>query len=261
MAELRWALLLLGAVFLAGLGLWEWRRGAPRASEEFAAAAEPVRDEPRSSRPEPLRREPVIGEFGSLGTLPSHGPAAAGDDAGLVDRIGIAIEERSTCLQRPGRCRRRWSRLSTPCRKPRLTSIRRMPSTEARSSEQIPTLRWTSALDADLETRNACDLHRVRSAADTRWPPMCNRITTDPLAAGPAPDRVAGTARVRAAPEAAFRTAPFAARCSRQACGLVRSDIYHLTDARRQRAGQRRQPARPGSLRSRSAWTARSSAA
>jgi FtsZ-interacting cell division protein ZipA len=79
MPELRWALLILGAVFLAGLALWEWRR--PRQDAGGSAASDNVPSYPSASStsasvpavlpasvparapPDRLRREPSMGEF------------------------------------------------------------------------------------------------------------------------------------------------------------------------------------------------------
>lgn len=59
MPELRWALLILGAVFLAGLALWEWRR--PRQDARGTAAPDSL-----PSASERIRRvEPSMGEFAS----------------------------------------------------------------------------------------------------------------------------------------------------------------------------------------------------
>jgi cell division protein ZipA len=62
MPELRWALLGLGLLFLAGLALWEWRR--PRRGIDTHGAAEPevTATSSRLRRLEP-RIEPRIGEF------------------------------------------------------------------------------------------------------------------------------------------------------------------------------------------------------
>jgi FtsZ-interacting cell division protein ZipA len=58
MPELRWALLVLGAIFLAGLALWEWRR--PRQDARGIAAP----DTQPSAPFDRLRRvEPSMGEF------------------------------------------------------------------------------------------------------------------------------------------------------------------------------------------------------
>lgn len=94
MADLRWALLLLGTVFVAGLGLWEWRRGS-RQRRSSPPATEPVREEPHvQNDTEPLRREPVIGEFGeTFGTLPAMDLSLPEMTPGGSMRIGIAIEE------------------------------------------------------------------------------------------------------------------------------------------------------------------------
>ena len=61
MPELRWALLILGAVFLAGLALWEWRR--PRQDARGTAAPDTVPTAPldRLRRVEPSMDEYVEG--------------------------------------------------------------------------------------------------------------------------------------------------------------------------------------------------------
>jgi cell division protein ZipA len=94
MADLRWALLLLGTVFVAGLGLWEWRRGA-RQRKGALPASEPVRAEPQiQNDTEPLRREPVIGEFGTtFDTLPAMDLSLPEMMPGGSMRIGIASGE------------------------------------------------------------------------------------------------------------------------------------------------------------------------
>jgi cell division protein ZipA len=65
MAELRWALLILGAVFLAGLALWEWRR--PRHDARGTAAPDNQPSMPSvaaaSTPHDRQRREPSIDEF------------------------------------------------------------------------------------------------------------------------------------------------------------------------------------------------------
>ena len=75
MTELRWALLILGAVFLAGLALWEWRR--PRQDARGTAAPDhqpsapsvslppsvPTTSVPASVPHDRQRREPSMGEF------------------------------------------------------------------------------------------------------------------------------------------------------------------------------------------------------
>ncbi|MEO8309209.1 MAG: cell division protein ZipA C-terminal FtsZ-binding domain-containing protein [Pseudomonadota bacterium] len=75
MNQLRWALLILGAVFLVGLALWEWRRPRHDARGRAApdnqpsapaagAASFPVHTAPSASTPyDRLRREPSIEEF------------------------------------------------------------------------------------------------------------------------------------------------------------------------------------------------------
>jgi cell division protein ZipA len=83
MAELRWALLILGAVFLAGLALWEWRR--PRqdargtaAPDNQPSALQPASMPAASTPHDRLRREPSIGEFaddvGSPAEMPMELP-------------------------------------------------------------------------------------------------------------------------------------------------------------------------------------------
>ena len=76
MDELRWALLILGALFLAGLGLWELRKPRARATDI------PLRNEPPPvlSDNGPLRREPSIEEF-----VEYNAPAAAAPDVMPVD--------------------------------------------------------------------------------------------------------------------------------------------------------------------------------
>jgi cell division protein ZipA len=73
MANLRWALLILGAVFLAGLALWEWRR--PRQDARGTAAP----DELPSAPPDRVRREPSMDELaidvGSPPEMPMDFPA------------------------------------------------------------------------------------------------------------------------------------------------------------------------------------------
>jgi hypothetical protein len=99
MGDLRWALLLLGTVFLAGLGLWEWRRGrrstTPPASappREVPPAVEIGNDtEPLYEDGPPQRREPVIGDLGAtIGTLPALEVPLPGFAAEDSMRIGIA---------------------------------------------------------------------------------------------------------------------------------------------------------------------------
>ena len=70
MAELRWALLILGAVFLAGLALWEWRR--PRQDARGTAAPDNQPSVPYSGAPpDRQRREPSMGAFaGDVGSPP-----------------------------------------------------------------------------------------------------------------------------------------------------------------------------------------------
>jgi FtsZ-interacting cell division protein ZipA len=72
MSELRWALLVLGAVFLAGLALWEWRRprhdargtAAPDNQPSAPSVTLPAASAPSASTPrDRLRREPSMGEF------------------------------------------------------------------------------------------------------------------------------------------------------------------------------------------------------
>ncbi len=65
MSQLRWALLILGAVFLAGLALWEWRR--PRQDARGSAAPDNVPSAPFDR----VRREPSMGDFvGEVGLPP-----------------------------------------------------------------------------------------------------------------------------------------------------------------------------------------------
>jgi FtsZ-interacting cell division protein ZipA len=65
MYELRWALLLLGAVFLAGLALWEWRR--PR----HGSGKDPALHVPMPAATDFTRRvEPRMDDFETLDTDP-----------------------------------------------------------------------------------------------------------------------------------------------------------------------------------------------
>lgn len=66
MEDLRWALLVLGAVFVAALGVWELRRSRRRDAANRAAPVEPAAsiDPPRLSvESTGLRREPRIADF------------------------------------------------------------------------------------------------------------------------------------------------------------------------------------------------------
>ena len=86
MNELRWALLVLGAVFLAGLALWEWRRprqdaGSTAAPDNQPSSQPTIASSPvvspasvslAGAPPDRLRRvEPSMGEFaGDVGSPP-----------------------------------------------------------------------------------------------------------------------------------------------------------------------------------------------
>lgn len=126
MADLRWALLLLGTVFLAGLGLWEWRRDRRRRASRAATPAapampvmpvmpvmpatsistreapplaidndtEPLHELEPPGEDLPLRREPVISDFGpAMATLPSVEVPIPEMRVGDSLRIGISSEE------------------------------------------------------------------------------------------------------------------------------------------------------------------------
>jgi FtsZ-interacting cell division protein ZipA len=68
MPELRWALLGLGAAFIVGLVLWEWRRGRRRLAQSSAESAVPAAGGEDWSR----RVEPRLDSL-----LESHGPVSA----------------------------------------------------------------------------------------------------------------------------------------------------------------------------------------
>ncbi len=65
MNDLHWALAILGALFVAGLGLWEWRRSREAGLKAKAAPVEPpaFTEPPRLSEIAGSRREPRISEF------------------------------------------------------------------------------------------------------------------------------------------------------------------------------------------------------
>jgi FtsZ-interacting cell division protein ZipA len=116
MVELRWALLLLGTVFLIGIGLWEWRRGRRRSGpslrprETAQYEAEPAHanwpqtteddDEagaqPMSHETRPSRREPVIKDFGPVIDPPVVEAEVSGitadDDEADSMRIAVAAD-------------------------------------------------------------------------------------------------------------------------------------------------------------------------
>jgi FtsZ-interacting cell division protein ZipA len=73
MPELRWALLILGAVFLAGLALWEWRRPRQDARGTAAPDTQPSAPFDRLRRVEPSMDEYVSG-VGSPPEMPMELP-------------------------------------------------------------------------------------------------------------------------------------------------------------------------------------------
>jgi len=86
MAELRWTLLLLGAAFVVGLALWEWRRGRGRSRGSLDL---PQREEPRREpviRDEPVRREPSIDEF-------KHVDLDATDEFEIPEMLTVAVSD------------------------------------------------------------------------------------------------------------------------------------------------------------------------
>lgn len=60
MPELRWALLGLGALFIAGLALWEWRRNRRRLAQGAAATVVPTVVTPPAGEDWPRRIEPRL---------------------------------------------------------------------------------------------------------------------------------------------------------------------------------------------------------
>ena len=91
MDELRWALMVLGLLFLAGLALWEWRKPRARASEI------PLRNDPPPVVPDngPSRREPSIDEFVGYNAPPVAPPEVTTVDLSDDDLPEIHAEVRT----------------------------------------------------------------------------------------------------------------------------------------------------------------------
>jgi cell division protein ZipA len=253
MADLRWALLLLGTVFVAGLGLWEWRRGGrQRKGSPPPPASEPVREEPDiQNDTEPLRREPVIGEFGeTFGTLPAMDLSLPEMTPGGSMRIGIAIEE---AVDVPAAARpvplEEESAVVAPLQGSSTNAIASNASTEARVLGIDPDAPLDFPLDADLETPERMQpAQRPVPAEDTqvatdvatgpppiRWPP------------GQLPDRVLG---LRVCAPAGRPLSGQQVRLALFAAGLRPGpqQIFHNTDADGNVLASVANLLRPGSL-------------
>jgi hypothetical protein len=77
MPELRWALIGLGVLFIAGLALWEWRRNRRRHQQAVAEAAAGVAPQPGGESWQGRRIEPRIDSLGP--DLPAHADAPIDD--------------------------------------------------------------------------------------------------------------------------------------------------------------------------------------
>ncbi len=250
MADLRWALLLLGTVFVAGLGLWEWRRGG-RQRKSSPPPAEPVREEPHiQNDTEPLRREPVIGEFGeTFGTLPAMDLSLPEMTPGGSMRIGIAIEE---AVDVPAAARPVPPVVESavaPLQEASTDVISSNASTEARVLGIDPDAPLDFPLDAELETAE-----RVRPAPRP-VPAEDTQVATD-VATGPPPirwppgqlpDRVLG---LRVSAPAGRPLSGQQVRLALLAAGLRPGpqQIFHNTDADGNVLASVANLLRPGSL-------------
>ncbi|MEY2853250.1 MAG: hypothetical protein RL030_382 [Pseudomonadota bacterium] len=252
MADLRWALLLLGTVFIAGLGLWEWRRGG-RQRTSAPPVFEPVREDPViQNDTEPLRREPVIGEFGAtFDTLPAMDLSLPEMMPGGSMRIGIAsgVAVDVPAAARPSPVVERPSD-ADPADDDADEVFSASVVTEARPLGIDPAAPLDFPLDADFEV--TADL---RAPTRRTPPPEDTQVATD-VATGPPPirwppaqlpDRVLG---LRVAAPAGRPLSGQQVRLALQAAGLRHGpqQIFHNTDADGNVLASVANLLRPGSL-------------
>lgn len=218
MAELRWALLVLGAAFVVGLALWEWRRGRSRPGGSLEP---PPREEFRREpviRDEPLvRREPSIGELKAV-------DLDATDEFEIPEMLTVAVSGESA-VDVPGA-------VAEPAPVPAAEAL---PTPEMDFSEVFePQVQARSEpLNATREFEVVTDVAEAQPAI--RWPP--ERL----------PDRVLG---LRVAARAGKGLSGQQVRLALQAAGLLHGpqQIFHRVDEEGNVLASVANLLRPGSL-------------